>query len=417
MAIVAPVITAYFDLAAQGGDFFTVEDPTLGALDTGGPLAGDIATVIGGPSGGRYGYDINVNRGRDRELDEIPAGTMRIRFRNQDRSFDPANAASDFFPNITPGKRMSVAIYGVTIFDGTAEDWENEYAADRRTDASVLCVDALGLLARKDFDEWTTTSETAGPRIAAVLDRNEVVYAGGRDLDTGVDMLQADNVSWGSNVLNYLQLVVKSDLGRLFASRAGVLTYRDRLSVAGNVPVLTFADDGSGYEFNGVQKRSAAELLYTRVGVDREGGLLQTSTDAAAVETFGVRTLSLGGLLLNSDVQADAMSEFLLGIYKQPDDRIAALTVYVSGYSSEADQAAVTGLEIGDLVDVVWTPANIGAAINETMVVEGVAHQIGFDSGHVMTLALSNASQQSAFILDDAIFGILSPPTNSVLAY
>lgn len=413
MGLVAPVITAFFDVGAVGGNFFTVEHNPLGMLDFGGPLAGDEDTAIN-----VYGYDITVNRGRDRELDEISAGTMRIRFRNQDRSFDPANAASDFFPAVTPGKRIAVSIYGVTIFDGSSEDWENDYNRDRTCDASVLCVDALGTLARKDFDEWTTVDlQTAGERITSVLARPEVQFSGGVDLDSGVEELQDDLVTWGSNVLNYLQLVAESDLGRLFASRTGVLTYRDRLSFVGATPVVTFADDGTGLPFHGARKRSAAELLYTRVGVDREGGTLQTATDTAAVELYGVRSLSLGGLLLNTDERALALAEFLLGIYKAPDDRIAELDVFVSGFDDLADQAAVAGLELGALVDVVWTPANVGAAINQTMVVESVSHHIGFDSGHWMTLGLSNALQQSVFILDHPFLGVLSPPTNSVLGF
>jgi hypothetical protein len=249
------------------------------------------------------------------------------------------------------------------------------------------------------------------------LDRNEVVYAGGRDLDAGVEPLQDDSVTWGSNVLNYLQLVAKSDLGRLFASRSGVLTYRDRVSLAGSTALLTFADDGTGYPFHGARKRSAAELLYTRVGVDREGGTLQTETDVDAVESFGVRTLSLPGLLLNTDAQSAALAEFLLGIYKNPADRVAELSVYVSAYTEPADQAAVTSLELGDLINVVWTPAGVGAPIDDLMVVEGVAHQINFGEGHWMTLSLSNALQESAFILDDPVFGLLAPPTAGVLAF
>lgn len=413
MAIIPPVITAFFDVGAVGGNFFTVENNPLGQLDFGGPLAGDEDTAIN-----TYGYYITINRGRDRELDEIAAGTMRIRFHNQDRAFDPANAASDFFPAVTPGKRIAVSIYGVTIYEGTSEDWENEYSRDLRSDASVLCVDALGTLARKDFDEWTTIDlQTAGERIASVLDRNEVQFSGGRDLDEGIEELQDDLVTWGSNVLNYLQLVAESDLGRLFASRTDVLTYRDRLSFVGVSSVVTFADDGTGLPFHGARKRSAAELLYTRVGVDREGGILQTATDATAVELYGVRSLSLGGLLLNTDERAAALAEYLLGIYKTPDDRIAELDVFVSGIDDVDDQVLVAGLELGDLVDVVWTPARVGAPINQTMVVESIAHQIGYDSGHWMTLGLSNALQQTVFILDDPVLGILSPPTNSVLGF
>jgi hypothetical protein len=413
MAVVDPVITAYFDLSAQGGDFFTVQDPILGALDTGGPLVGDVAVEVTGRS-----YNVNINRGRDRELDEIPAGTCRVNFRNNDRSFDPSYTAGDYFPNVVPGKRISVSVYGETIFDGFADDWENTYEASKETDASTLAVDVLGTLARKDFDEWTTSAaQTAGERIASSIDRNEVIYAGGRDLDTGVEALQADVVSWGSNVLNYLQLVAKSDLGRLFASRSGVLTFRDRLSSAGATPRFTFADDGSGFAFNGVRKRSAAELLYTRVGVDREGGTLQTVTDATAVELYGVRTLSLGGLLLSTDVQSLALAEFLLGIYKAPVDQIAALTVIVSGYDDPADQATVTSLEIGDLVEVTWTPAGVGTATTQTLVVEGLSHQLGIGQPHVMTVAFTAAAQTQMFVLDDPVLGILSPPTNSVLAF
>lgn len=412
VAHTSATVTAYFDLTAQGDEFFTVQDPILGALDTGGPLAGDIATDITDRV-----YSVNINRGRSRELEEISAGTCRLRFRNLDRSFDPAYTAGDFFPNVTPGKRVAVSVYGVTIFDGTADDWDNTYAHGNQTDASVLCVDALALLARKDFDEWTTTDlQTAGERIGSVLDRDEVLYAGGRDLDPGVEPLQDDLVTWGSNVLNYLQLVARSDLGRLFASRTGVLTFRDRLSSAG-VTALTFADDGTGFDFAGVQKRSAAELLYTRVGVDREGGVLQTATDLDAVATFGVRTLSLGGLLLDTDTQSAALAEFLLGIYKTPQDRIAALTVNVSRLTTEADQALLASLEIGDVVGLVWTPLGVGTPIEETLIVEGVSHQFGFGQSHVMTLSLSNAAITNLFILDDPYLGVLSPPTNSVLAF
>lgn len=144
---------------------------------------------------------------------------------------------------------------------------------------------------------------------------------------------------------------------------------------------------------------------------------MQTVTDAVAVETFGVRSLSLGGLLLSTDVQSLALAEFLLGIYKAPEDRVAALTVTVGGYESEADRALVSSLEIGDLVGLVWTPAGVGDPIEASLIVEGVAHQLPFDGPHTMTLSLTTAATTNMFVLDDPFLGILSPPTNSVLAF
>ncbi len=42
--------------------------------------------------------------------------------------------------------------------------------------------------------------------------------------------MQADYVSWDSNVLNYLQLVARTDAGLLFSSRTNVVTYLDLLA-------------------------------------------------------------------------------------------------------------------------------------------------------------------------------------------
>ena len=44
------------------------------------------------------------------------------------------------------------------IFTGTIEDWNLDWTVNGDAVASFVAVDALGDLARKDFDEWTTTA-------------------------------------------------------------------------------------------------------------------------------------------------------------------------------------------------------------------------------------------------------------------
>lgn len=410
MGIVAPVITAYFELDAQDDTLFTIEDPVLGLLDTGGVLGGDLATDVTG-----YGFEVTINRGRTVELDEIGTGTCRVSFRNRDRTFDPSYAAGPFFGQLVPGKKIEVSIYGQTIFTGSVDDLVDEYRVGNDSAASFLCVDALGDLARVEFDEWTTTSQLPGARITAVLDRSEVRYAGGRDLDDGIDTLQADTVSWGSNVLNYLQLVARSDLGRLFSSRTGVLTFRDRLAAVDTAPTLTFADDGTGYSFSAVQKRTAAEQLANIVSVDREGGTAQTVTSEAGITANRPRRLPISGLLLTTDTRSLDMANFLLGIYSTPEDRIAGLTIIVSGLESQADQALIAALELGDTVNVTWTPNSVGAAVEQICVVEGISHQISVFGVHTMTLALSEVQQSGLFTIEDDVLGLLD--TGGVLAY
>jgi hypothetical protein len=425
MGIVSPVITAYFDLDSQDDTLFTIEDPVLGLLDTGGVLGGDLAEDVSG-----YGFEIAINRGRSIELDEITTGTCRATMRNHTRDWDPSYAAGPFFGNLVPGKKLEVSIYGVTIYTGSIDDIADDYPISGGSAASLLAIDALGDMARVDFDEWTTTSQLPGARITAVLDRDEVRYAGGRDLDDGIETLQADLVSWGSNVLNYLQLVAKTDLGRLFASRTGVLTFRDRLADVDTAPTLTFSDvpsawlaleggdeflldsddpllTGSGYAFSGVSKRTAAELLATIVSVDREGGIAQTVTSEAGITAYRPRRLSLSGLLLNDDTRSLDMANFLLGIYGTPEDRIAGLMIIVSGLDNQADQALVSGLELGDTVNVGWTPNSVGDPVERVCVVEGVSHQISVHGVHTMTLALSEVLQSGLFTIEDDVLGLL----------
>jgi hypothetical protein len=404
MAIEAPTVTVFFGLTASADLFFVLDDDVRGELDNvtyllGGDLGTDITDAV---------HNISIRRGRNRELDEITTGTCNVGLRNFDRAFDPVNAAGPYFGNLRPGKQVQVSIYGVTIYTGAVDDWAQGFAHGNRADASLIAVDSLGRLARRDFDEWTTTGgQTAGPRIVDVLNRTEVGWGANRDIGTGVSTLQADVVSWGSNVLNYLQLVAKSDQGRLFDSRSGVLTFRDRHSVITATLAASFADDDTAIGFSAAQPRSSSELFFNRVSVDREGGVAQTKTDTAAGAHDDIRALSIGGLLLDDDAQSADMAEFLLNLYKEPDTRLAQLTIPVHRLEV-ADQAAVARIELGDVVNVVWTPAGVGAAIDADLIVEGVEHEINKSVGHVMRLALSNTTQRLApFILDDDNFGVL----------
>jgi hypothetical protein len=264
-----------------------------------------------------------------------------------------------------------------------------------------------------EFDAWTATaSQTAGPRITAALDRPEVAFTANRSIDTGVSVLQGDSVSWGSNVLNYLQLVTRSDLGRFYASRTGVVTFRDRLDPLNVGIAVTFADDGTGVPFQGIAMSYGSELLYNRVGIDREGGTLQTVSDAASQALYGASSLSETGLLLNSDTQSLDMANYLLGIYASPELRVAELVVELSPLTS-AQQSSVLGLDIGSVISVTWTPNSVAPSLSRSCIVEGIAHDITPDS-HTVTLSLGDADRRSFLQLDDAVFGRLD---SNVLAF
>jgi hypothetical protein len=403
MSIPQPTVTAFLDLPADGGDFFTLDDPVKGVLDSVYTLAGDVGTDLSG-----YAFDISVTRGRASELDTTGPGTAYVTCRNHNRTLDPLNTASAFFGLLRLGRRAEISIYGQTIYSGVIDDCQVDYRADEETTAAFPLTDALGQLARREFDEWTATEgQLPGARLNAILDRTEVAWPGGaRDINTGVATLQGDLVTWGSNVLNYAQLVALSDLGHLFASRRNVVTFRDRVSLTNTTPLLTFKADGTGVRFHGARLTSGAERYFNRVGIDREHGTLQTAVDTAAGDEDGIRALSRRGLLMDSDGQSESMAEWLLSIYSEPVQRVSSITVNVSGLTSDL-QPAVAALELNDVVGIEWTPLGVGSAIVDSMSVEGIRHTIPVGGPHVMQVSLAPITQTTVFVLDDPVLGLL----------
>ena len=405
--IVIPVsVKVFFGLEYSPAAFFTLDDPVKGVLDGSTYL---IASSDGdGVEIGSDGHYITVTRGRSRELDEFETGTATVSLHNYQRTWDALNSAGTYYGDITPGKRVELAVAGETIFTGVIDDWNLLWDVDGTATAEFVAVDAMGQLARIEFDAWTATAaQLSGARISAILDRNEVAFpAGRRDIDTGASTLQGDSVTWGSNVLNYAQLVRQSEQGWLFASRHDLLTFRSRHALVGAAVGLTFADDGGGLAFHGIGTDVGSELLFNRVGVDREGGTLQTVEDDTSQAAYGVRTLSITGLLLDSDGQSSAMAEYLLSIYKDPTARVASVMVKVHGLDA-ADQASVAAIELGDLIEVVWTPLGVGPPIPQVLlVVEGIRHEVTVDE-YTVELSVAPIVQSGVFILDDATWGVL----------
>jgi hypothetical protein len=254
-----------------------------------------------------------------------------------------------------------------------------------------------------------------------------------RDFDEGVEALQSDAVSWGSNVKNYADLIGRSELGSLFCTRRGVLTFRDRNVAVGAVPgsVLTdddgnpltdddggvllsdsgrvFADDGTGTPYQGISATVGSELLFARVGVDREGGTNQTEEVAdltAWQELYGpaIRSLKITELLLADDSQSLAMAGYLLSLYDTPRYRISELTIDLTPLSA-TEQTSVATIDVTDVVSATLTPNGVGDPIMQTLFVQGVRHTIGVDR-HVVTLSLIDMPFPY-FRIGDASYGVI----------
>jgi hypothetical protein len=82
---------------------------------------------------------------------------------------------------------------------------------------------------------------------------------------------------------------------------------------------------------------------------------------------------------------------------------------------SALQQVQVAALDISSLIRLVWTPRGVGDPVDVYCIVEGLRHEIGADRTHEVTFRLSDADRSPAFVLDDAIFGVLD--AGNVLAF
>lgn len=405
-----------------------------------------------------YVRDVEVRRGRSRELDTFPVGTATVTVQNNDRRFDPTNPAGPYFGRLRPRLRIAVISDGVSLFDGWVEDLDYAYDPSGWSEVTIKCVDGLAKLGQATLSAYTNVQQTASQRITAVLARPEVGYTGTVALDPGLNILQADSVADATNVLNYLQEVARTDFGRLFVDGSGVLRFRDRTtgvlnsaSVVFGVsddrlvaqlatlssstlwfdalapePLRTDADalaqvilqDATLWfdardpayvaplvPFNGVDLVYGSEYLYNRVTVTRNGGVAQNAVDVDSINLFGVRALAESGLLFLSDSDSAAFGSFLLTQYAGPAVRVATHTLLLHGLDP-VHTRYVMRLEIGDVVRTVWTPGGTGVGMDIKSFVEGIEHRIT-PSEHEMVLQLTPLENAGGFILDDANRGLL----------
>jgi hypothetical protein len=403
-------VTVFFGVGGAGGDVFVLDDAVRGVLDS-------ATYTLGGDTGSDVTSDVravSIMRGRTSPIfDNVNAGTAMVELNNEDRSYDPDYTAGAYYGGIMPTKRVVIATNGVTLLDGQVADWALDYQVSGVSLATIEAEDALAVLSRQQFTEWTATgSQAAGARYTAILNRGEVGWSGGaRDLDTGISTLQGDAVSWGSNVLAYCQLVARSDLGVFFASRDGVITFHDRHhNYYETGTPLAFADDGTGIGFHEIGRTFGSENFYNRVSVDRETGTVQTVTISSATDD-GVRSLSLDGLLMDSDAQSLAMAEYIANTFATGESRISSLRIRLNDLQhTVAEIQSVLALDVNSLVSVAWTPNGVGDPIEQTCIVEGMRHDIGIEY-HDVTLYLGKIVD-GVFILDDATLGVLDGTTN-----
>jgi hypothetical protein len=391
-----------FDLTDSGtGPFFRLDDPIQGVLDNtsfvlGGELFYDVTNFV---------TSVSITRGKNRELDQYDQGLANIVFNNNDRTFDPEYAASPFAGQIIPKRQVRISSGNLIQFYGLIDDWNLTYEPNGDSIAAAACSDATASFASQTFFERTNIVEKSGDRINTLLSLPEVGWPLSlRQIDTGQMTLGADTIADNTNVLEYFRLVEQSEPGAFFIGKDGSVIFKDRIT-APLTDGVTLADDGTGIPYQTIRVQYGSELLANEIVLESAITTTQvTQQDLDSIEEYGVFNLTTTGLLIGDDNDLIELADFYSQKYSSPEYRFEAVDILLDELTLQ-QQADLLALELGDVVQIKFTPNQLPPAINKYAEIISVNHSIDLDN-HILTLGFATLDF-ALFVLDDAQFGKL----------
>jgi hypothetical protein len=406
----APVVKVELgaDLGERDPNSFKLDDPIKGVLDNttytlGGTRFFDITDRL---------LSANTTRGKNQALDRIDAGTLNIVVDNFDRLFDPLYASGFYFGQLIPGKEIRISCNDFPVIYGTVDDIDIAYEPGNRSVASFQATDGLSYLTQNNLPEVFPDVELSGARVTRILDLPEVDWpVDKRSIDTGNSFLSDTDISQGTQAIGYLQLVATSESGEVFVSKDNNFVFRQRNSTP-NLPDIIFTDEASipGYTvipFAELGVVYGTEELYNRIVLTNDFPVFPdevTVEDLDSQVLYGPHSYDQTGLLNNDAADLESLANFLLLRFKEPQYRFNSVSV-VMDILSEAQQDQILDLEIGDIVQVRFTPSGIPPAIEQYVRVIGISHDWQNNEKRI-NLSLERLDF-SLFVLDDPVLGVL----------
>ena len=385
---------------------FTLDDLIRGRLDEGNQLGG--ATTFTDVTS--YVQNVNINRGRSRDINSFVAGTASIVLDNStDGRFNPANASGPYYPGIEPLMEVIVdcLVAGesdyTVLYTGLVTDWQVQYPDKTTSKVQVSCSDQFLRLANVEVNSLSVSSTDSGSMISSILSNAQVLFSGSTSIDTGNSTMQAINKS--GNLLALIQQIEQSENGAFFVAADGTLKFENRHSSFPTTSTVIFSDDGSNVSYLEVNQPVDDDLIYNKINLKREGGSMQTVNDTASQAKFLLRVLEKTNLLNNSDTDVLDAANYLLGKYKEALPRFSAMVLNIDTLSA-ANQLLVLALELVSGIKIEITPPGESSQIARESIIDGINFQITPDD-FILRFNVSDAVNSAFFRLNSATYGVL----------
>lgn len=358
----------------------------------------------------------SLHRGRSSAFDQFQAGKLTVELDNTTRRFDPIVGASALSPNVVPRKlcRLSATYNAVTyrLFTGylTGLPQLGEMSNTLGT-ATLEAADGFNILSRAKMPTdgaFFGDGETLSARIGRLLDF-AAWPAGMRDIDTN-SPTTVHGQGVGQGVLAGIYEVTNGDLGQFFMAGDGDATYHGHAwQLANNLTAAATIGDAAGEtNYSDVVFTFDDTLIFNRAlctnytGSEATGFVLHSTDieDAASVAAYGESSKDLGLIGVNNMNVVNNTLEWVLAYYKDPKLRVTQVGINARPHTSAHPSATsrypvVLGAEIGTRWTFKRRPQNVGSAISQDVIVEGITHTMTVDS-FTSTFDLSQAPRGSA---------------------
>ena len=375
------------------------------ALDTG--LLGDFDPIPTWTDVTASMTSVSVERGRSDIERQPDAGSLALTLLDSARDYDPSNTAGPYFGRLLPRKQARLTVAGVAVATGRTGPWKQSLRVGTTQTAAVVARDALAQLAEATITSDTVLlAATSGLALDALLDAPGVDWTATTAIEAGVGNISATSVAAGANALDTAQRLAAGEGSVIFADPANVLTMRARDATVGASVAAILTPDGTGVQYAELESVYAGET-YSTVVVEDASGTAFALDEPDLLAAYGPLALRISPTFLADATEAAALADWLAVVAFAEEVAVRQLLFRLTGAMSPADQSALLGLDIGDVVQVTraW---QTGTPLTTTdwYQVGAISHRITREV-HDQTLTLEPASLLIAFKLDSAL-GTLS---------
>lgn len=291
------------------------------------------------------------------------AGTLSIWVDGVDRTSGAGAATGD----------VAMGVVNIGRNPATPVGWNAIYGVLDEVAIYEIALSDARIAAHNAAGRTPWTGDTPGGRAGKVLDYL-AWPAGLRDIDTGRSTLQA--ASLGGSALEHLQKTAESEFGPLFVSRDGKITLVERDNLINLDSQATFGDLDPEWEYTALDFDYSDADLRNDVTVSRYEGTAQRVQDAISIGAYLRHSFTLDGLLHDDDALSLAAAQYLVALHKDPKLRVTQLRLEPVDGSNAALFAEALERELTEWVTVRRRPQNLGAAIDQVCVLEGIDHEL-----------------------------------------